>query len=481
MGTDDVVVQIQSRELYSMIEEFERVEVRVETKYKTLDKKVKPVAAPLPEDAKSQVERASRERSLRDVRKMRHKFSDDTLGELRIGIDNSLLPEEVACFKQMLAKHGKAFAFDPDEIDCVDLSVVTPMVIFTVPHVPWDLRPIPVPRAYLPKLMDLLKEKMRMRILEPSFAPYSSRWFTVPKKSGSLKFIQDMQPVNAVTIRNVGVDPIVDEFAEAFAGKAIYSMGDLYSRKGARFKWVEKHAEAMRKMKKLLSSSTFLKQIVYRCGRPVILTTDTSPIAIKWAVGQDDAKGDRFTTRFGARVLSTRQRSYPHVKKEQWGLVTAMKTEKEYLIGAEVVIETDFLPMSGMIANCMSIDMAMLNLIAYIKTLNPEFWYIAGKDNPVADMLSRVRYEGEEDMIDDTDDIGRKFYSASQVEGDVEVGFKKELYDGEWLDLGKYLGSLEMQEGWSNAEFSRISKRSYDYMLQDGYLWKRPKHVGGEP
>ena len=68
-----------------------------------------------------------------------------------------------------------------------------------------------------------------MGILEPSYAPYSNRWFTVPKKNGALRFIQDMQPVNKVTIRNVGTGPIVDEFAEAFAGRTIYSMGDLYS------------------------------------------------------------------------------------------------------------------------------------------------------------------------------------------------------------------------------------------------------------
>ena len=52
---------------------------------------------------------------------------------------------------------------------------------------------------------------------------------TVPKKNGSLWFIQDLQPVNKVTIRNSGVGPIVDEFAEGFAGRAIYSIGDLYS------------------------------------------------------------------------------------------------------------------------------------------------------------------------------------------------------------------------------------------------------------
>ena len=103
------------------------------------------------------------------------------------------------------------------------------MVIFSVSHVPWNLRPIPVPKYLLQKLMELLKEKIRMGILEPSCASYSNRWFIVPKKNGALRFIQDMQPVNKVTIRNVGTGPIVDEFAEAFAGKSIYSMGDLYS------------------------------------------------------------------------------------------------------------------------------------------------------------------------------------------------------------------------------------------------------------
>jgi hypothetical protein len=38
--------------------------------------------------------------------------------------------------------------------------MITPMVILTMPHVPWDLKPIPIPRALLPKLVNSLKEKM---------------------------------------------------------------------------------------------------------------------------------------------------------------------------------------------------------------------------------------------------------------------------------------------------------------------------------
>ena len=117
----------------------------------------------------------------------------------------------------------------PEEIGCVDPTVVEPMVIFTVPHVPWNLKPIPVPRAHIPKLMELLRQKVNMGILELSSAPYSNRWFTVPKKNGTSRFIQDLQPVNRVTIRNAGIGPTIDEFAEAFARKSIYLVGDLYS------------------------------------------------------------------------------------------------------------------------------------------------------------------------------------------------------------------------------------------------------------
>ena len=65
---------------------------------------------------------------------------------------------------------------------------------------------------------------MELGILEPSSAPYSNRWFTVPKKNGTLRFIQNLQPVNKVTIRNIGIELSIDEFAEAFVRRSIYSI-----------------------------------------------------------------------------------------------------------------------------------------------------------------------------------------------------------------------------------------------------------------
>lgn len=667
---EDRVVNVYSKDFYDEVKEFsDKHEVRVETKYKTVAKKVKPVALPLPLDCEEKVDKASMQPHLRDPRKIGHEFIDKILLDgLKVGCEGFLTKIEEECFREMLLRHGKAFAFEPREIGCVDPSVVAPMVIFTISHTPWNLRPIPVPKAHLPKLVELLNEKINMEILEPSIAPYSNRWFTVPKKNGTLRFIQDMQPVNKVTIRNMGSSPIVDEFAEAFAGRAIYSMGDLYSgydqfqlamesrdlttmrtplglvrmctlpqgatnsvahmmngmnkvlrdfipektmpflddvpikgcaeedkeetldlkgcrrfvadhiadcekiltrleevhltlsgaksmfgveeimvvghmcgaygrkpsmekvdaiqrmkecanttevrrflgacifyhiwiphfahvadplysllRKGQRFQWEKEQSKSMKKLKKLLSSPPTLKKVDYDSGRPVVLTVDASPIGIGWAIGQDDGEGNRFVVRFGAKVLNSRQRAYAQVKRELWGVVTAMKHEKEYLIGASVVVETDCLPLLGMITSCSTPDLAMLRWIAYIKSMNPEFKHIAGKDNAVADMLSRARYEDEVDMVDEDEDVGTNFYTMSMRRTErlctsftLEL-FTEELYEGEWLNIGRYLSSLEKRENWSDREFKRIRRKAYGYFLRDGFLWKHPKLTGGVP
>ncbi|KAL3682680.1 hypothetical protein R1sor_000702 [Riccia sorocarpa] len=609
-GDEDKVVQIHSRELYSLVETFRAPEVLVETKYKTVAKKVKPVAASLPEDARKQTEQASKERSLRDAKKVGHQFTEATLDALKIGVDGSLLPSERLQFREMLKNHGKAFAFKHAEIGCVDPNVVTPMIIFTMPHIPWDLRPIPVPRAHLPKLIELLKEKMEafagraVYSMGDLYSGYDQfqlaegsrdvttmktplgllRMCTLPQgatnsvahmMNGMNKVLRDFIPEKTMpfldnvpikgcredekdeTLDSRGCRRYVSEHIEdcekilkrldemnltlsgakstfgvrevvivghlcgwfgkkpeatkieaiqriwevckslskvrKFLGSCVFYhiwiphyahiAGPLYalSRKGQKFRWEEKHVDAMRKLKALLSSPPVLGRVDYKCGRPVILTVDTSPIAIGWAVGQDDENGNRIAVRFGARVFSSRQREYPQVKRKLWGVVTAMKAERNYLIGAMVVVEIDCLLLLGMITNCSTPDMIMLNWVAYIKFVNPEFKHIVGKENAVADMLLRARYDNEEEMVEESEDIGENFYSITEVGVNSVVGFREDLYEGEWLNIGCYLETLSKQEGWTDEEFRRIRKKAYNFRLEGGYLWKRPKRRTGMP
>jgi hypothetical protein len=81
------------------------------------------------------------------------------------------------------------------------------------------------------------------------------------------------------------------------------------------------------------------------------------------------------------------------------GALIALKVDRNYLIDVEVVLETDSLPLLGMIANCNLSDIAILRWIAYIKSLNLVLVHITGKRNSMADMLSKARYIREEDIM----------------------------------------------------------------------------------
>ncbi|KAL3696746.1 hypothetical protein R1sor_010822 [Riccia sorocarpa] len=550
-------------------------EAEVHAKYKAVAKKVKPMAVQLPADSQQQVQRVTNEPILRNPQRVGHKFTRETLEQLQIGGGEFLNSAEKRVFEAMIQRHGRAFSFAAEEIGCADPAVVAPMIIFTVPHVPWDMRPIPVPRAMLPKVIELLKEKVRMGILEPSMAPYSSRWFTVPKKSGALRFIQDLQPANSVTIRNLGTGPIVDEVADAFAGRAIYSIGDLYSgydqfqlalesrdlttirtplglmrmctlpqgatnsvahmqnamhkvlrdfvpevtipfvddipikgcvveenddsitAEGCR-KFVSDHIRDVERILTRLeevhltlsgAKSRFgvseILVVGHLCGafgrRPNPEKVDALA-RMKDCQSQDDAEGVRFATRFGAQILTQTQRDYPQVKRELWGVLTALKVDKDFLIGAYVVLETDCLPLLGMIANCNTPDITMLRWIAYIRSMNPELRHIAGKKNVVADMLSRARYADEEEMFAAAEEEELMDTWCQAGEQDVDMGvlpFREELYTGRLREIGLYLSTLERQESWSDADFKEIRKKAYGYLLKHGYLWKRPKRRDG--
>ena len=145
----DVTVEVHSRAIYdeildavvnvNLVGGCMESEAMVNTKYKTVAKKIKPVATQLPPDTEDHIRQAEKEPKLRETRKIGHKFTDETIAKLKIGGGEFLKEPERKKFQDMLSRHGKAFASSPDEIGCVQPSIVAPMVIFTVPHVPWDL------------------------------------------------------------------------------------------------------------------------------------------------------------------------------------------------------------------------------------------------------------------------------------------------------------------------------------------------------
>ena len=125
--------------------------------------------------------------------------------------------------------HQDGFAWTDSERGHFREDFFPPIDMPVIPHKPWVLRNIPIPPGIYDDVCKLMKKKIDAGVFEPSNSSYRSRWFCVAKKDGkSLRIVQSLEPLNAVTIQHSGVPPFTDQLAEKFAGRACGSMMDLF-------------------------------------------------------------------------------------------------------------------------------------------------------------------------------------------------------------------------------------------------------------
>jgi hypothetical protein len=176
------------------------------TMYKRKDRKIRPVNIPLPDGInpegivnleydppKVQVLRGSR-------------LTPERLASMNIGT-GFLSETEKQLFIDILFKYEGAIAFDDSEMGLLRTEIEPPVVIHTVPHVPWQQQNIRLPHAMKEAAIKMVKEKLANGLLEFSQGPYRSRFFLVIKKDGTWRFINDVQLLNGVTIRDSGMPP----------------------------------------------------------------------------------------------------------------------------------------------------------------------------------------------------------------------------------------------------------------------------------
>jgi hypothetical protein len=133
-------------------------------------------------------------------------------------------------FINILFEYEGVIAFTDDEMGLLDPSIEPAVIVHTVPHTPWQQQNLRLPRAMQDAATAIVKEKLDSGTLEFSQGPYQSRYFLVKKKNpGEWRLINDVQPLNKVTIRDAGMPPAVNEFSEDFAGYPIGSAVDFYA------------------------------------------------------------------------------------------------------------------------------------------------------------------------------------------------------------------------------------------------------------
>ena len=137
-------------------------------------------------------------------------------------------------------------------------------------------------------------EKSKFRTNKILVVGHQCRWYERKPNPKKVDAIGRMKACNSTTKvrRFLGACVLyqIRIFHFAHISKALYKL----LRKKSKFLWKHEQDLVMKELKKTLKSPPVLKQIEYESGRPVIVTLDISPIAIVWAIGQDDAEGNQF-------------------------------------------------------------------------------------------------------------------------------------------------------------------------------------------
>ncbi|OMJ13512.1 Transposon Ty3-G Gag-Pol polyprotein [Smittium culicis] len=124
-----------------------------------------------------------------------------------------------------------------------------------------------------------------------------------------------------------------------------------------------------------------------------ILSTDASSIAIGAVLEQADAEENLKPIAYYSRKLQQAERNYMNYEREGLALVAAIKNFRTYLLGRPFIVYTD----NSAIASLFKQKEPVGRLVRWIHILSEydcEIRHRAGKDNPVADYLSRPSFVG---------------------------------------------------------------------------------------
>ena len=207
-------------------------------KYKAVDKRIRPVPAVMPEDAK--VRRTFPEDPLKNLPVLSmnppefvptSKITQERMDSL--GIDNNpdMTMVEKRLLKHLIVLNERSIAFEDNERGTFRRDYFSDYQIPVIEHVPWVDKNIPLPPGHREEIIRILKERIEAGVYEKAQSSYRSRWFCVGKKNGGVWLVHDLQKLNGVTIRDTGVPPILEEFVEAYAGRSVYSVLDTQGAK----------------------------------------------------------------------------------------------------------------------------------------------------------------------------------------------------------------------------------------------------------
>lgn len=162
-------------------------------------------------------------------------------------------------------------------------------------------------------------------------------------------------------------------------------------RKGVPFIWSEECDQSFQNLKNKLISPPILQYPDFSEENKFVLQTDASLTSLGVVLCNKDLR----PVAYASRPLNKAEKNYPTIQKELLAIVWGIKYFRPYLFGRKFTIMTDHKPLIYLFG----MKDPSSRLIKYRLTLEEydfEISYVKGKNNAVADALSRITITSEE-------------------------------------------------------------------------------------
>jgi len=206
-------------------------------KYKPVDKKIRAVPATLPEELR--IVRRMPENPLDTLPVLTKTPTDGwhpgerltkerwDMIERQLQDEGFLQSKEIKLVRDVLRANERALAWDESMRGTFNPEYFPPVILPVIAHEPWAKKSISIPPGIRGQVIDEIKKKIDLGVYEDSSSSYRSPIFVVPKKDPTkIRIVHDLQGLNRVTIRDLGVPPVIDEVIEETAGRVVYTLVD---------------------------------------------------------------------------------------------------------------------------------------------------------------------------------------------------------------------------------------------------------------
>ena len=165
-----------------------------------------------------------------------------------------------------------------------------------------------------------------------------------------------------------------------------------------KWEWTLEHQSAFDAMKVAIAQETLLTYPDF--NKPFVIHTDASKVQLGACISQDGKP-----VAFYSRKLNPAQTRYTTTERELLSIVETLKEFRTILLGQQLIVHTDHQNLTYKNFN----SDRVMRWRLYIEEYSPDLQYIKGKNNVVADAVSRL--EMTTSKSEDTTEI---YYSVMQ-------------------------------------------------------------------